>query len=176
MPSKSRPDDEPSRKKRVNDEEPSRKKRVNVSRKATTSSEQFELVTLGIAVGLGFFAILPNCIFPPAFFFSFLVGMGLSIFGFVKGCLVAGRYGNYVDFDYLSGLGPLRWLVAIFFFGLYLMGYLALWTFAQVTCAINRPKAILPWFGIQAYGFLVIVLGMVTGAIGDRLWHLVGHH
>jgi hypothetical protein len=172
MPSKPRQDDEPIRKKRVNDDEPIRSKRVNVSRYATRPPQELELVTLGIIGLLGFVVILPNCIFPLLAVFSFAVGLGLIFFGFLKACLAASRDGNHIEFDYLAGIGPLRWVLAVGFFGMYLMGYLALWIYAQVASACNKPKAVLPWFAVEAYGVMVIVFGFGTGLIGERLWHL----
>src|SRR5437868_6452863 len=45
-----------------------------------------------------------------------------------------------------------------------------LWRIAQVGCAINKPKAFLPWFGLHVYAVVLVVLGFVTAAISVRMW------
>jgi hypothetical protein len=111
----------------------------------------------------------PILISPFLFFATLLVVVAVSIFAFVKGCLVASRYGNYVAFDYLNFLGPFRWFIAVGFFGLYISGYLLLWTVAQLGCATERPKKLLPWFGVQFCCIAALVLGLVTAAVRDRI-------
>jgi hypothetical protein len=114
--------------------------------------------------------LLPILISPYFVLVTVLVGIGISIVGFVKGCLLAGKQGSFVAFDYLTALGPLRWIVLIGFFGLYVMGYLLLWLIAQVSAASHRPKWFLPWFGLQALGFVIIFLGMITAFLSDAFW------
>jgi hypothetical protein len=124
-------------------------------------------------VGIGLASLLPIFISPNFFFLTFLLAFAIGIFGFVKGCLRASSEGNFVSFDYLEFLGPVRWLLVLGFFGLYVCGFLTLWVVAQISCAFAKPRAMLPWFGVQAFGFVLVVLAMITAAISNRIWQQV---
>ncbi len=179
MTSIRRSDDERSRRPHPDEDEDDRterrapvrkKKRPGASRQSSPQPNWLELLPLGIAVGVGIFFLFPILLSPKLFLLTFFVGIGISIFAFVKCCMLAAREGNFVSFDYLADLGPLRWVLAVGFFGFYVMGFFVLWAIAQIGTAFAKPKVFLPWFGLQAYGVVVIVLGLIVGAISERLW------
>src|SRR5262249_1547151 len=85
-------------------------------------------------------------------------------------CISAAREGHSVSIDYLESLGALRWIVAVGFFGFYLIGYVLLWALAQILGAIAKPRDFLPWFGLQAFGFVLIIVALVAGGVSDSIW------
>jgi hypothetical protein len=129
-----------------------------------------ELLPAGIAAGVVLLFVPPILLSPFLFFVLLLVAWAISLFAFIRGCLLASRMGNFIAFDYLTALGPIRWFVAVGFFGLYLSGYLLLWSITQITCATVKPKRFLPWFGVHAVCLVAVVLGLVMGAFSDWLW------
>jgi hypothetical protein len=90
---------------------------------------------------------------------------------FVWACRVAARHGNHVALDYLESLGPLRWLLVVGFLGFYLLGYVGLWFVAQVNCALHRPRAIIPCFGVQAYGVFLLLAASVVAGLSMPRWN-----
>jgi hypothetical protein len=148
-------------------------KRPRARQQAARDKLLRELLPAGIAVGIGLASLVPIIVMPELFGLTLLLAMAISLFGFVRGCMRAAREGNFVAFDYLEFLGPLRWLIAVGFFGMYLMGYLALWTFVQIRCAVDRPKAMLPWFGVQAFGVVLVFLGVITAGISNQMWKTI---
>jgi hypothetical protein len=128
-----------------------------------------ELLPAGIIAGVGLLFLLPILLFPSFAIVTSLIALGISLVGFVRGCQRAGEQGSFVAFDYLEFLGPLRWIVIIGFFGLYVNVYLLLWLIAQIGVAINRPKRLLPWLGLQVFGFALLFLGFITAAISESV-------
>lgn len=176
METRNRSEGQPNRK-RSRDElvsysTPARSGTRPLGAKRRTSQENLwrDLLPAAIAVGIGLASLLPLIFLPSFYGLTLLLSLALIVFGFVKGCLRASREKCYVAFDYLDFLGPLRWFIAVGFFGLYLCGYCALWMVAQIRCAIDKPKAFLPWLGVQVFGFALIFLGMIVAAISNQIW------
>lgn len=126
-----------------------------------------ELLLAGILAGVGILSLVLIFISPFFFFLTLTVAIGISIFAFVKGCMAASARGSFVAFDYLESLGGVRWFIIIGLFGLYVIGYLILWTVAQVTTATSAPKRFLPWFGLHAVCFVTVLLGFLLAFTVD---------
>lgn len=143
-------------------------KNKTISSSSRLSKELRELIPAGIAVVIGFLVIPPPLLFPKfAALSAFVVAPAISLFAFVRACQLAGKRGNYVAFDYLESLGPLRFFIAIGFFGLYVCGYLLLWFIVQVRCVFEKPRKFLPWLGLQVYGIIVGIVAIVMGFVGE---------
>jgi hypothetical protein len=98
-----------------------------------------------------------------------VVGLIILIWAFIHASILTYQAGYYVSFDYLISLGPFRWLLAVGFFGLYLMGYLILLFIAQVSCSSNKSKVIAPLLGVQGYGcFLLLISPLVLVFINHQ--------
>jgi hypothetical protein len=138
-------------------------------RPAASSPGWSDLLPAGLVAGASLLLLVPLLFLPRFVIATVLVGFVVSLVGFLNGCLRAREAGSVADFDYLAGLGPFRWIIVIGLCGLYALGYLLLWTIAQIRAAALSPKRLLPWLGLQVFGFGFIGLSLLTAAIGDSL-------
>jgi hypothetical protein len=126
------------------------------------------LLCSAIVTPIGLFLIFAALVSPVFALLGMLFAQALFLFAFVVGCVLAYQDGSIVPFDYLEGLGPLRWLFAVGFFGFYLLGYMGLWFIAQIHWAMQRPLKMTPWLGMQAFSVIVLIGSMTCGSLSNR--------
>jgi hypothetical protein len=97
-----------------------------------------------------------------------LLGLLVLVGAFVWSCVLFVKEGHTVAIDYLEPLGPIRFLVILGFCGLYLMGYVGLLVAAQVSCAIQKPRVMVPWLLFQVYGVFLLFSGPMANQVGSR--------
>ncbi|HEY7313963.1 MAG TPA: HEAT repeat domain-containing protein [Gemmataceae bacterium] len=148
-------------------------KHLGAKRRTSPENLRATLLPATIAAGIGILSLFPLLLFPHMVAVTLLVAFAIFVFGFVKGCLRATKERCFVAFDYLESLGPLRWFIVLGFFGLYFFSYLALWTIVQIRCAFNKPRAFLPWLGVQAFSFVLVFLGMIIALISEQMWQKI---
>jgi hypothetical protein len=141
------------------------RKKLVAPKKASKASN--DLVPIAITLGIGALFIFPPFLFPKVALLSALVGFGISLYAFIRMCNMAGKLGNYVSFDYLEALGPIRFVIAVGFLGLYLAGYFVLWYVVLFRCLFDKPRSFLPWMALQGYGPFVTVAAVAVAGIGD---------
>jgi hypothetical protein len=86
------------------------------------------------------------------------------------GILRAKQNHHYVDIDYLSFLGWVRWLFIIGFCGLYLLIWLVIYYVVQIKVAVSKPVVMLPWVLWPVHSIilsiaLVIVINIHQAAV-----------
>ncbi len=135
---------------------------------ATLPLSGIELVSLGLALVVGLVLISAS------FFHQGMAGLGvlaalvICLAAFIRASSVVSWEGTYISFDYLDFLGGWRWVLAIGFFGFYLMGYMLLWFSAQVRHVFVQPKKVGPWLGLQLFGVLVGIFSLIGGSVSNR--------
>ena len=148
-------------------------KHLGAKRRTSPENLRATLLPAAIAAGIGILSLFPLLLFPHMVAVTLLVAFAIFVLGFVNGCLRATKERCFVAFDYLESLGPVRWFIVLGFFGLYFFSYLALWTIVQIRCAVKKPRAFLPWLGVQAFSFMLVFLGMIIAVISDQMWQKI---
>jgi hypothetical protein len=115
---------------------------------------------------IGLLYLVATFFHPPLVILALVHCPIIYLVGLVFAAVAASRENHHVAFDYLEFLGPLRWILAVGFFGLYLIGYAALWSIVVAIAAVAKPKLYFPWIAIMAYALLLPLAALLVTVIG----------